>query len=254
MGNSFISRFGIKIFVLSVLLLCLGSSCAFANTFYVKKTGLDSNPGTEAKPFKTIQKAINSLTANGDQIWIYPGDYSQSLSAVNLGKNNITMKGIGSGVNVIGNPDTPALYLKNATGWTIDNMYFSSTRANATGYTQVVFILLSGGTTIKNSTITGGSLAKPIYNGLEIMSSPYSKITNNTINAISNYTITISYSAHVLISGNDISNGIASLLYFPQYCDYTTVEDNYFHDKIYPGINEKNTVFINNIINFKWVS
>jgi hypothetical protein len=32
-------------------------------TFYVSTTGSDSNPGTPAAPWRTIQKAFNTLTA-----------------------------------------------------------------------------------------------------------------------------------------------------------------------------------------------
>ena len=48
MRNGIINRFGIKIFVLLVLLLCLGSGYAFSSIYYVANTGSDSNAGNEA--------------------------------------------------------------------------------------------------------------------------------------------------------------------------------------------------------------
>jgi len=48
-------------------------------TYYVAKTGSDSNPGTEAEPFLTIQKAAYAIEAgvvqDGDTIQVGPGDY-----------------------------------------------------------------------------------------------------------------------------------------------------------------------------------
>ncbi|HEX9618772.1 MAG TPA: DUF1565 domain-containing protein, partial [Polyangiaceae bacterium] len=42
--------------------------------FWVAPTGLDNNPGTEAMPFKTIQKALDVALA-GRTIWVKGGSY-----------------------------------------------------------------------------------------------------------------------------------------------------------------------------------
>jgi MYXO-CTERM domain-containing protein len=61
----------------SVTLLCifLASSRASAAEYYVSPTGSDSNAGTQASPFATVQKANNSAAA-GDTIWMRGGTYS----------------------------------------------------------------------------------------------------------------------------------------------------------------------------------
>jgi parallel beta-helix repeat protein len=46
--------------------------------YYVSKSGNDSNPGTEAQPWKTIQKAANTLTA-GDTVYIKAGSYYERV-------------------------------------------------------------------------------------------------------------------------------------------------------------------------------
>jgi pyrimidine deaminase RibD-like protein len=46
-----------------------------ANTYYVSVTGNDANAGTQAQPWKTIQKAVNT-SANGDRIIVSGGNYS----------------------------------------------------------------------------------------------------------------------------------------------------------------------------------
>jgi uncharacterized lipoprotein YddW (UPF0748 family) len=46
--------------------------------FYVSKTGADTNPGTFAQPFLTIQKGVDKATSPGDQVIVMPGNYTQS--------------------------------------------------------------------------------------------------------------------------------------------------------------------------------
>jgi MYXO-CTERM domain-containing protein len=48
---------------------------AFAAEYYVSPTGSDSNPGTEASPWGTVQKAANTAVA-GDTVWFRGGTYS----------------------------------------------------------------------------------------------------------------------------------------------------------------------------------
>jgi hypothetical protein len=47
-------------------------------TYYVAPTGSDSNPGTEARPWRTIQKAADTLTA-GDTVYIRSGTYRERV-------------------------------------------------------------------------------------------------------------------------------------------------------------------------------
>ncbi len=49
-----------------------------AHTYYVSPAGSDANPGTQALPWKTIQKAANTLAA-GDTVLIRAGTYNQRL-------------------------------------------------------------------------------------------------------------------------------------------------------------------------------
>src|SRR5450759_2963509 len=45
-----------------------------SNTYYVSTTGSDTNPGTLSQPWKTIQKAVNTVVA-GDTIYVRGGQY-----------------------------------------------------------------------------------------------------------------------------------------------------------------------------------
>ena len=63
--------------------LCLGDVlspwAATAATYYVATTGSDANPGTQARPFRTIAKGISVLTAS-DTLYIRQGTYVESIS------------------------------------------------------------------------------------------------------------------------------------------------------------------------------
>src|SRR5579862_7607482 len=54
------------------------------SSWYVSPSGLDTNPGTLAKPFKTIQAAANIAVA-GDKVEIETGTYHEMVTPVNSG-------------------------------------------------------------------------------------------------------------------------------------------------------------------------
>lgn len=59
---------------ISALIVLLACGAARAATYYVSTTGSDSNPGTSAAPFKTIQKGASTASA-GDVVLVKPGTY-----------------------------------------------------------------------------------------------------------------------------------------------------------------------------------
>jgi Right handed beta helix region len=69
---------------LLVLSILIPSPAKAANTYYVSPSGNDSNPGTQTQPWKTIQKAANTLAA-GDKVVVAAGDYS--TQRVNISKS-----------------------------------------------------------------------------------------------------------------------------------------------------------------------
>ena len=60
------------IFIWILFLLFMVTQRAWAAEYYVSKSGSDSNPGTEAQPWETIQKAAKTLLA-GDTVYIKTG-------------------------------------------------------------------------------------------------------------------------------------------------------------------------------------
>ena len=60
-----------------------------ASSYYVSTSGNDTNAGTLAKPFRTIQKGVSKLAA-GDTLYLRGGTYAER---VNISKSNITIAG-----------------------------------------------------------------------------------------------------------------------------------------------------------------
>jgi hypothetical protein len=76
----------------SFLLFTLFTKSAWAaSTYYVSTTGSDTNPGTLALPWKTIQKAVNSVNA-GDTINIMGGTYNESIQIQKTGTSSNPIK------------------------------------------------------------------------------------------------------------------------------------------------------------------
>lgn len=62
---------------------------AEAATYYVSTVGLDSNPGTQQQPFRTILKGVNVLQP-GDTLYIRSGTYPERLLEVNFGSSGMS--------------------------------------------------------------------------------------------------------------------------------------------------------------------
>jgi hypothetical protein len=70
-----------KIIGLIWILVLLLPAIASAATYYVSTTGSDTSSGTQTAPWKTIQKAANTMVA-GDAVIVQAGDYSSERVSV----------------------------------------------------------------------------------------------------------------------------------------------------------------------------
>src|SRR4051794_19281961 len=77
------------IFFLLVFVVLIFESCKNQQAaYYISQTGNDNNPGTKARPFKTLQK-INSIQLKpGDRIYLrgkelFPGTLSLTINGTN---------------------------------------------------------------------------------------------------------------------------------------------------------------------------
>lgn len=76
-----------KAIFLCFIAMMLINASAQATNYYVATWGNDNNIGSEAKPWKTIQKAANTAKA-GDQVYIKKGTYYNNVSIKNSGTSS----------------------------------------------------------------------------------------------------------------------------------------------------------------------
>ncbi len=89
--------------------VCFTGQALFAADFYVSTSGDDANAGSEAMPWKTIQKAANSLTP-GDRVLIRDGSYKERVTI------NVSGSSGGGRVEFLNYPDE--LPVIDGTGFT----------------------------------------------------------------------------------------------------------------------------------------
>lgn len=65
--------------ILAVLLALTASAAHAADTYYVSVLGNDTNPGTEALPFRTITKAVNLVNEPDDRVYVKAGVYNERV-------------------------------------------------------------------------------------------------------------------------------------------------------------------------------
>ena len=89
----------LRIALACILLLSLSISYSHAAAYYVSTTGSDSNQGTQASPWKTIQKAANTASA-GDTVYINAGTYSETVTLAKSGSagSMITFSALGQAI------------------------------------------------------------------------------------------------------------------------------------------------------------
>ncbi len=140
-----------------VILFAAGRS-AWATDYYVATTGSDSNPGTMASPFATLQKGVNVAVA-GDTVFIRAGTYPITTPA---------NAGAGISFTKSGTSDTNRIrywaYPGEVPVFDFTNMVISTT-----GYTH-------------GFVVTGSWLH---FKGLEIANVPMNTFSNNGV-AVSN--------------------------------------------------------------------
>ena len=91
-----------KVFPYSLFVIIFALSATAQNQYFVASTGSDSNNGSQASPWKTIQKGLNSATlgSGGATITVACGTYNEDVSTTRSGSSNQPI------LLVSANPDT----------------------------------------------------------------------------------------------------------------------------------------------------
>jgi hypothetical protein len=138
---------------LIVVTTLLAARSAQATDYYVATTGSDSNAGTMASPFATMQKGVNTAVA-GDTVWIRGGTYNITTPATSGAGINFTKSGTAT------NPINYFAYQGEIPVFDFTNMVISTT-----GYTH--------GFVINASYLH--------FKGLEIRYVPMNTFSNNGV-------------------------------------------------------------------------
>ena len=138
------------------------------NIRYVSPTGSDSNPGTIAQPWKTIQKAVDSISA-GKSIYVRSGIYNESVNIKTSGTatSPITLMAYPAETPLLNGGSNVALKTDGGIGyWNVLNLTIQSTNRYTVqigwwGETE------NNNWLIKNNHIYGSFLIKGGYNNIE---------------------------------------------------------------------------------------
>lgn len=97
-----------RIWLFAALLIITCNASARAATFYVATNGSDINPGTEAKPFLTIAKGVDTAAA-GDSVAVEGGLYTGAGNVNLYVSKTVHVTGLGAVTN-------PTVMLGDTTG------------------------------------------------------------------------------------------------------------------------------------------
>ncbi len=193
--------------IIPFFLLFLTTNSIYANTYFVATSGNDTNPGTEIQPWKTIQKAANTLIA-GDTVFIKAGVYNERVIVQNSGilNNYIVFSKYRNDTVVIDG---------NGISWggAWNGLFDISDKS----YIQIIgFEILNanyGGIWAENSDhiiIDGNYTYNTFSSGIGVWNSSYVTVKNNEIELACNdgeqECITISNSNNCNIKSNNVHN------------------------------------------------
>jgi parallel beta-helix repeat protein len=193
---------------LGVLLV---ASCASAATLYVATTGNDGNSGTSAKPWKTLQHAVN-MVSPGDTILVEAGTYA------------------GCRIGVSGSPTLPKTLQAAPGAAVILNKPGPSNKHNS-----IVEVENFNGTTtdwvISGFQVTGS----PKY-GIDVRVTDRITVQNNHVHNSALTGIFTAFSNHVLIQNNETDHNHEHGIYQSNSSTYPTIRGNHSHDNYAAGI------------------
>jgi hypothetical protein len=235
-------------------------------TYYVSPSGNDANPGTEAQPWRTIQKAADTMMA-GDTVYIRGGTYSEQVIPQHSG-------GVSGGyITYAAYPgETPIIDGKDLSLATWDGLFHIKGSYVGSAYVRRSYIRVSGLRVI-NAKGGADSYGGNDVHGIRVDNSDYIIIKGNSTYNTRSSGIGVWNSTHVVIDGDDIA--LACNLGGPDNLpgaeenltvdgsSYIEVRNNHVHDgATFPngwsggeGINVKNGShhirIFNNIVHLK---
>jgi hypothetical protein len=207
---------------------------AAGNSYYVSTAGNDSNPGTVASPWKTIQKAANSLTP-GDTVYVRGGTYKEFVVLNVSGSQSggyVTFENYAGELPIIdGTGLTPTtakqtlFSLSNAKYVRIKGFEMRNLKASSRSLDPAAIRVTNGGGYIELSNNNvhhiENSAANGNAHGIHILGDSATPITNIVVNGNEVHHLITGWSESLTLSGN---------------IDGFTVTNNNVHDNNNIGI------------------
>ncbi len=203
------------------------SSLQIANTYYVSASGSDSNPGTQAAPFKTFAKATSVLIP-GDMLQVVTGTYFETL--------NVSASGTAATpITVVGNNSVLNMQGINANGIAISGNYIRVSGFEITRATDFGILITGKYVTVERNNIhdnvtrngvgtcgistSWGSALKVKVGGEN------SIIRNNTVYNNCGEGIAVTRGVTTQVEGNTVYDNFRVNIYIDN-SPYTTVQNN----------------------------
>jgi len=235
--------------LLFLLSLILYPAFSHSTAYYVDETtGNDSNnEGTRASPWETIGHAVN-VASDNDTIYIYPGDYVESIDLKPVPKRGLLLIGLGEDDNL------PVIQSMAPDIHTVDVYEFSGTLQGlaVTGATD------ANGININETSSTARIINCQIYGnryGIHITGTSSPLIRNNRISANRICGIGNMLNSSAKIDGNQMyENGnfpgaLAGICVRDQ--SSPVIQNNIIRDNHPSGINVRDTaspIIVNNTL------
>ena len=164
---------------------------ATASTYYVSPNGNDNNPGTESQPWKTIQKACDTLTP-GSTVYVKAGQYSEKIT--------VNVSGTSSGGDITIRNYESDLVVIDGTGVSGDNIIYIEDKD---------YIKIIGFEICNNIGVSDGSGIRIEGSGehIELKNNKIYEIRGSDAMGITVYGTNASKSiSYLIIDGNEIYN------------------------------------------------
>lgn len=161
-------------------------------TYYVSVNGNNSNPGTQSRPFKNIQKGISTST-NGDTVHVLAGTYYQTMATRPVINKSISVIGSGRSNTIIDGTNITSewesgwqgglveITASNVTfsGFTVQNALPNSANTTNPGYGPAGIIVYPVGTALQNITIENNYVYNTWASGIKVYGNSPSMLTTN---------------------------------------------------------------------------
>ena len=189
---------------LALLCLLLTTSTAFAATYVVAPKGDDAGPGSPARPWLTLQHAVDSI-APGDTITVKAGSYA------------------GCRIGRSGEAGAPCV-LQAAPGATV--------QLNAPGAKnghQSIVEVESYGATVSYWTIDGFEVANSPRYGIDLRGTDHVTVQNCRVHDSAVTGIVTSHSPYVILQDNETFGNHEHGIYHANSADYPVIRRNRSH-------------------------